>query len=120
MEPGCPQPCPQDLDVLCPPKQSEDCLYINVYAPPNATDLPVMVFIYGWFLFSIFLFLFFFLANSQYCAVCCTYRQNKPRKKIAKLGKQTKMKNTKKIQKVDLILWVIRQTVCITGHNYQN
>jgi len=28
-------------------KTSEDCLYLNVYAPPNATNLPVMVWIYG-------------------------------------------------------------------------
>lgn len=26
---------------------NEDCLYLNVYAPPNATRLPVLVWIHG-------------------------------------------------------------------------
>jgi carboxylesterase type B len=25
----------------------EDCLFLNVYAPPNATELPVLVWIHG-------------------------------------------------------------------------
>jgi carboxylesterase type B len=29
------------------PSESEDCLYLNVYAPANATDLPVLFWIYG-------------------------------------------------------------------------
>jgi len=39
----------QNLPKGVPPtfKTSEDCLYLNVYAPPAATNLPVMVWIYG-------------------------------------------------------------------------
>ncbi|KAL0936896.1 carboxylesterase family protein [Colletotrichum truncatum] len=43
--------CPQNFPVFpgLPPfiPASEDCLFLNVYAPPNAKDLPVMVYIHG-------------------------------------------------------------------------
>ena len=39
----------QPWNYVLPPvwNQSEDCLSVNVYAPANATDVPVMVWIYG-------------------------------------------------------------------------
>jgi len=46
--PGCYQACklfrPEDS---CPPVMSEDCLNLNVYAPLNASNLPVMFWIHG-------------------------------------------------------------------------
>ncbi len=47
--PGCPQKC-ELPDLMCPLKQSEDCLYLNVYAPggtPPKEGWPVYVFIHG-------------------------------------------------------------------------
>lgn len=38
--PGVPLPLPSRT-------QSEDCLFVNVYAPPGAQNLPVYVFIHG-------------------------------------------------------------------------
>lgn len=38
--PGCPQVMPCELPLpqyLCPKKVSEDCLYLNVFTPRNAT-----------------------------------------------------------------------------------
>ncbi len=48
-------PCPQfsgsNVETENPTSQgligSEDCLFLNVWAPPNAADLPVMVWIHG-------------------------------------------------------------------------
>eukprot|EP01062_Namystynia_karyoxenos_P065954 TRINITY_DN59_c0_g1_i1.p1 TRINITY_DN59_c0_g1~~TRINITY_DN59_c0_g1_i1.p1 ORF type:complete len:574 (+),score=236.68 TRINITY_DN59_c0_g1_i1:95-1723(+) len=51
--PGCPQDCTLPVpEITCPPKVSEDCLYLNVYGPATAAGnasarLPVMVFIHG-------------------------------------------------------------------------
>lgn len=47
--------CPQITNVLDEPEGlepgiltgSEDCLYLDIYAPPNADNLPVMVWIHG-------------------------------------------------------------------------
>ena len=48
--PGCPQAC-ELPPKTCPIIQSEDCLYLNIYAPLNITSsspkLPVLVFIHG-------------------------------------------------------------------------
>jgi para-nitrobenzyl esterase len=43
-------PCPQKLGVFGVPSTDEDCLFLNVYTPANATPgskLPVMVWIHG-------------------------------------------------------------------------
>lgn len=49
--PACPQAkLPPNTPYFVPPKQSEDCLYLNVWAPehvPAGTALPVMVWIHG-------------------------------------------------------------------------
>lgn len=46
--PACPQPARGDgAGVGTPPAQSEDCLTLNVFAPPGARALPVMVWIHG-------------------------------------------------------------------------
>jgi carboxylesterase type B len=47
--PGCPQTCELPPHT-CPPVLTEDCLFLNVFTPVNATatsSLPVMVFIHG-------------------------------------------------------------------------
>ena len=45
---ACPQPDRGDGGgVGAPPKQDEDCLTLNVYAPAGAKNLPVMVWIHG-------------------------------------------------------------------------
>lgn len=48
--PGCMQEC-QLQKVVCPPTMSEDCLYLNVFAPATSVgadaSLPVMVFFHG-------------------------------------------------------------------------
>eukprot|EP01084_Bolivina_argentea_P168908 292826_1 len=49
---GCPQSCHQiPLDCTeCPDKQSEDCLFVNVWSPLSSTptsNLPVLLFIHG-------------------------------------------------------------------------
>ncbi|HVY87941.1 MAG TPA: carboxylesterase/lipase family protein [Hyphomonadaceae bacterium] len=45
---ACPQPERGDGGgVGAPPKQSEDCLTLNVFAPAGAKNLPVMVWIHG-------------------------------------------------------------------------
>ena len=44
--PGCPQLCKLPI-LACPPRTAEDCLYLNVFAPANASDLAVMFFIHG-------------------------------------------------------------------------
>jgi para-nitrobenzyl esterase len=38
--------CPQALS-LSGRSDDEDCLYLNVWAPPNATNLPIMVWLHG-------------------------------------------------------------------------
>ena len=46
--PACPQPARGDgAGVGAPAAQSEDCLTLNVFAPPGAKNLPVMVWIHG-------------------------------------------------------------------------
>lgn len=47
--PACPQPNagPQGFYTDPPPRMSEDCLYLNVWAPQDAEGAPVMVFIHG-------------------------------------------------------------------------
>ncbi len=54
MAPG--QPCPQYASLLSGSDAgvddnaiagAEDCLYLNIWSPPNAADLPVMVWIHG-------------------------------------------------------------------------
>ncbi|XP_051952772.1 cAMP-regulated D2 protein [Xyrauchen texanus] len=52
--PACMQKCAGEFSQLCPPKVSEDCLYLNVFVPvsvnlplPIVTALPVMVWIHG-------------------------------------------------------------------------
>jgi para-nitrobenzyl esterase len=47
-------PCPQPVNMDGTPNgggvsgvQSEDCLYLTVFAPPNATKAPVMMWLYG-------------------------------------------------------------------------
>lgn len=46
-----PHRCPQAPDSPLPPNYNftgnEDCLFLSVYAPPNATNLPVLVWIHG-------------------------------------------------------------------------
>ena len=46
--PGCPQQCKLP-PVACPPKTSEDCLFLNVFAPVTSTadKLPVMFWLHG-------------------------------------------------------------------------
>lgn len=44
--PACPQNFPSVPGVPFIPGD-EDCLFLNVYAPPNAQDLPVLVWIHG-------------------------------------------------------------------------
>ena len=44
--PGCPQKCELPPHT-CPPTVSEDCLFLNVFAPAGATNAPVMVWIHG-------------------------------------------------------------------------
>ena len=44
--PGCPQLCKLPI-LACPPRTAEDCLYLNVFAPANASDLAVMFFVHG-------------------------------------------------------------------------
>ncbi|XP_072551676.1 cAMP-regulated D2 protein [Salminus brasiliensis] len=51
---ACMQACAGEFSEMCPPKISEDCLYLNVFAPlsvdlskPMPTALPVMVWIHG-------------------------------------------------------------------------
>lgn len=39
--------CPQNARLGAEAKVSEDCLYLNVFAPENARNLPVMVWIHG-------------------------------------------------------------------------
>jgi carboxylesterase type B len=44
--------CPQSPPAIPPGAAkgtfaSEDCLFVNIYAPPGATDLPVLVWIHG-------------------------------------------------------------------------
>jgi para-nitrobenzyl esterase len=39
--------CPQVASFFGLPATTEDCLYLNVYAPPSGEDLPVMVWIHG-------------------------------------------------------------------------
>lgn len=50
-EPGCPQPVNADQKTAngggVAGVQSEDCLYLNVYAPENAKNAPVVVWLYG-------------------------------------------------------------------------
>ncbi|MES1909122.1 MAG: hypothetical protein MHM6MM_001923 [Cercozoa sp. M6MM] len=50
-KPGCPQECLLPvMEATCPSKTSEDCLYLNVFVPADATstsNLPVMFFIHG-------------------------------------------------------------------------
>eukprot|EP00042_Codosiga_hollandica_P048698 m.549261 g.549261 ORF g.549261 m.549261 type:complete len:523 (-) comp57724_c1_seq5:59-1627(-) len=43
---GCPQICTLPPGT-CPESYSEDCLYLNIYAPANASNLPVLVFFPG-------------------------------------------------------------------------
>eukprot|EP01059_Diplonema_ambulator_P005612 TRINITY_DN15389_c0_g1_i1.p1 TRINITY_DN15389_c0_g1~~TRINITY_DN15389_c0_g1_i1.p1 ORF type:complete len:555 (+),score=196.86 TRINITY_DN15389_c0_g1_i1:41-1705(+) len=46
---GCPQEC-QLPTMICPPKTSEDCLFLNIFTPIGAKagdKLPVMFFIHG-------------------------------------------------------------------------
>jgi len=43
---GCPQQCSLPA-ATCPATMSEDCLTLNVFAPANASQLPVMVFLHG-------------------------------------------------------------------------
>ncbi|MCI4379552.1 hypothetical protein PGIGA_G00229740 [Pangasianodon gigas] len=52
--PACMQACAGEFSEDCPPKVSEDCLYMNVYVPVSvdlsektAAQLPVMVWIHG-------------------------------------------------------------------------
>ena len=46
-----PPRCPQSPDAPLPPMYNftgtEDCLFLSVYAPPNAANLPVLVWIHG-------------------------------------------------------------------------
>ena len=47
---GCPQVCTEDEPPhICPVRQSEDCLFLNIYAPaaPPAAPAPVLLFIHG-------------------------------------------------------------------------
>lgn len=44
--PACPQPSRRDRDAGVGPT-AEDCLYLNVWAPADARDAPVMVWIHG-------------------------------------------------------------------------
>jgi carboxylesterase type B len=46
-----PHRCPQAPDSPLPPNYNftgnEDCLFLSVYAPPNATNVPLLVWIHG-------------------------------------------------------------------------
>ncbi len=46
---GCPQPSAPADNLYAPqlPKLSEDCLYLNVWAPNNVENAPVMVWVHG-------------------------------------------------------------------------
>lgn len=50
-EPPCPQPVNSDQKTAngggVAGVQSEDCLYLNVYAPPNASKAPIVLWLYG-------------------------------------------------------------------------
>ena len=46
MPPGCPQYCTSPPG-MCPNTTSESCLFLNVFAPANASGLPVMAFLFG-------------------------------------------------------------------------
>jgi para-nitrobenzyl esterase len=47
---GCPQVCTEDEPPhICPARQSEDCLFLNIFGPaaPHATPVPVVIFLHG-------------------------------------------------------------------------